>query len=218
MPKPPPKLTQADPGNISGLFAREALEHLLSFQDVKTVLDVGAGSGAHAKIMRAAGLDVTTLDLGHKADEEMHFFRYNTKHNFDALWCSHILEHSTSPITFLAKCRLHLRDNGVLLVTVPPAKYDLVGGHVSLWTSGLLCYNLIVAGWDCSKAQVSRCYPNNPGELPYNISIIVRNTPFKCPPLVYDKGDIETLAKYFPTHVFQGCDGRIPQTNWKLKA
>jgi len=210
--------TQKDPGRITGLFAREALEHLLSFSDITTVLDIGSGSGAHAKIMRDAGKTVTTLDLGHPADEEMHFFKYNTKHNFDALWASHVLEHSTSPITFLAKCRLHLRPNGVLFVTVPPAKYDLVGGHLTLWTTGLLCYNLIVAGFDCSKALVSRCYPNNPGEPPYNLSVIVRNTPFKLPPLVYDNGDIETLHKYFPTPVFQGCEGRLPETRWKLKA
>ncbi len=214
---PTPKRPE-DKGRITGLFAREALEHLLSFTDVRTVLDVGAGTGAHAEIMRKAGLTVTTLDVTHPADEQMHFFKYNKFHSFDAVWCSHVLEHSTSPITFLAKCRLHLRDGGVLLVTVPPAKYDLVGGHLSLWTTGLLCYNLIVAGWDCSEAQVSPCYPNNPGEPPYNLSVIVRNTPFKCPGLVYDNGDIEILKPYFPTYVFQGCDGRFPETRWKIKA
>lgn len=214
MSKPPPK----EPGQITGLFARECLEHLLSFTDVKTVLDIGSGHGEHARIMRDAGLSVTTLDLGHPADEEMHFFHYNHRHNFDAIWASHVLEHSTSPITFLAKCRLHLRDGGVLCVTVPPAKYELVGGHLSLWTTGLLCYNLILAGWDCSKAQVSRCYPNNKGEPPYNLSVIVRKTPFTLPKLIYDNGDIATLAPYFPTPVFQGCDGRLPQTRWKIKA
>jgi len=204
------------PGEITGLFAREALERLLSYKSIKKVLDIGSGSGAHAKVMRQAGLEVTTLDLGHPADEEMHFFSYNKFHSFDAIWASHVLEHSTSPITFLAKCRLHLRDGGFLFVTVPPAKYELVGGHLSLWTSGLLCYNLILAGWDCSQARLSRCYPNNTGEPPYNLSVIVQNTPFKLPPLLYDNGDIEILAKYFPTTVFQGCDGRLPETNWRM--
>lgn len=190
----------------------------MSFDDVKTVLDVGAGKGAHAEIMRKAGLKVTTLDLTHPADEQCHFFQYNKYHSYDAIWASHVLEHSTSPITFLAKCRLHLRDGGVLLVTVPPAKYDLVGGHLSLWTAGLLCYNLIVAGWDCSKALVSRCYPNAPDQPPYNISVIVRKTPFERPPLMYDNGDIETLQEYFPCPVFQGCDGRFPGTRWRIKA
>ena len=74
MSNPTAEQSQSIKGRITGLFAREALEHLLSFNDVKTVLDVGAGSGAHAEIMRKAGLKVTTLDVCHPADEQMHFF------------------------------------------------------------------------------------------------------------------------------------------------
>jgi hypothetical protein len=111
-----------------------------------------------------------------------------------------------NPGEFLTKCFDDLRDDGVLAVTVPPAKHEIVGGHLTLWNEGLLIYNLILAGFDCSEARV--------GVYGYNLSVIVRKRKTDAPRLSMDHGDIERLARYFPLPVAQGFDGRIGNLNW----
>lgn len=39
-------------------------------------------------------------------------------------------------------------------IVVPNAHHELVDDHVNLFTAGTLVYNLVRAGWDCSKALV----------------------------------------------------------------
>jgi len=132
------------------MFAIEALGRLLEYKDVHSVLDIGCGEQIHADIMREAGMDVTALSLTPPADLYGDYLDIGFDEKFDAIWASHVLEHSPNPGHFLAKCFEDLRDGGVLAVTVPPAKHEIVGGHVTLWNEGLLLVNLIlmfVTGW-----------------------------------------------------------------------
>jgi hypothetical protein len=59
-----------------------------------------------------------------------------------------------------------------------------------LWNLGVLLYNLILVGFDCSKASV--------GSYDYDLSVIVRKTRAEFPvDLHFDEGDIDKLAAFF---------------------
>lgn len=182
-----------------------ALERFVA-QAPATVLDIGAGGGEYAVAMREAGLAVTTLDLGHPADIAGNYMDTPFAAPFDGLWASHVLEHQPDAGAFLRKMRQDVKPGGLVCITVPPAKPKIVGGHLTLWNAGLLLYNLILAGFDCSQARV--------GTYGYNISVLVRRVDAVLPQLRYDKGDIESLAPFFPLPVRQGFDGQLPNIGW----
>lgn len=192
----------------------EALARLLEYQDVHSVLDVGSGAGEHARIMRDAGKKVLTISYEPPADIVGDFCPTLIPAGFDAIWASHVLEHQPNVGQFLRRCFQLLRDDGLLVVTVPPAKPEIVGGHLTMWNAGLLLYNLILAGFDCREARVSPLYSSGPGYPPYNISVIVRKRKVDLPSLRMDKGDIESLARFFPLPVEHGFDGNLPGIRW----
>lgn len=200
---------------IGSVRGSQALRRLLGYPDVRTVLDIGSGVGDHARAMRACGREVFTVDLNPPADFVGNFMSWGADRAFDAVWVSHVLEHQPNPGGFLQKCLSVLRPGGVLAVTVPPMKNEIVGGHVTLWNAGLLLYQLILAGFDCRTARIGT-YASGPGYPPYNISAIVRAPlqPIELPSLKMDKGDIETLADHFPVQVAQGFDGRLADIAW----
>lgn len=188
----------------SFMHASEALQRLMRMP-FATVLDIGSGDGQHAAVLRANGRHVTTINLFAPADI-VGDFCVEPVGAFDCLWASHVLEHQCDVGAFLRKCYASLNDIGILAVTVPPAKHNIVGGHLTVWNAGLLLYNLIVAGFDCAQASVKTCG--------YNVSVIVRKKPAQLPILKMDCGDIEALAEFFPFHVTQGFDGQIAEWNW----
>ncbi len=188
----------------------EALERLLALPDVSTVLDVGSGSGEFAELLRQAGKTVETISLSPPADHVCDFMGWDSpKCDFDALWVNHVLEHQPNPNAFLRACKNRLRPGGHLVVTVPPLKGQIVGGHVTLWNAGILLYQLILAGFDCSHAHV--------GTYGYNISVIVPNMDFEMPQLAYDAGDIDRLAPFFPIPISEGFNGELPNIRWDGK-
>lgn len=182
----------------------EALEKLLNEYDFNTVLDVGSGDGRHADIFKQAGKEVTTLDIAGKPDILGNFIDVPLGGEFDVIWACHVLEHQPNVGEFLKKV---LYNSKIAVITVPPAKHNIVGGHLTLWNAGLLLYNMILAGFDCHQAKVK--------SYGYNISVIceTKKRPMRLD-LKYDCGDIETLAPYFPFDAFQGFDGQIEGVNW----
>ena len=178
---------------------------MLSDYRFDTVLDIGCGEGLHAEVFRKAGKKVTALDYGKSpyalannhlmdviiADFLWHDFGEAT---YDAVWCSHVLEHQANPNLFLLKINSILKEGGVLALTVPPPKHQIVGGHVGLWNAGLLLYHLVLAGFDCSKAVVKK--------YDYNISVIVeKHSITLADKLVFDSGDITTIRPYLPAAI-----------------
>jgi len=162
-----------------------------------TVLDIGSGDGDHAAFFRNMGKKVTTCDIK-RADVIGLYTEVDCgKHDF--IWCCHVLEHQLNVNQFLRKAFSDLNDDGWLVITVPPLKHAIVGGHVTLWNAGLLIYNLILAGFNCKDAQLL--------EYGYNISVIVQKSHFVMPMLKYDFGDIETLSEYFPFPATNGFRG-----------
>lgn len=178
----------------------------LSLPDSANILEVGGGNGAAAEYLRNSGFNVFDLDYAKTGER---FESANIPGIYDGLYCSHTLEHVRNVGVFLDKARKSVVPGGVLCFLVPPAKHNIVGGHLSLWNSGLLIYNLIRAHIDCKTARVR--------EYGYNCAVLVRNNyaEYRDDELNEDNGDIEALAEFFPFPVSQGFDGRIFSHNWR---
>ncbi|MDH5181669.1 MAG: methyltransferase domain-containing protein [Gammaproteobacteria bacterium] len=195
------------PNSRLNMFGNDALEKLLRDYQFTTVLDIGCGAGQQADIFKQRNKAVTTIDMaarkGFSPDYIGDYLHTQFGRKFDAIWCCHVLEHVFNVNAFLAKLKSDLNQNGILALTVPPAKHDIVSGHVSIWNAGLLLYNLILAGFDCRRAAV-RTYG-------YNVSVIVQNNGNRVP---HGVTDIPGLSAFFPIKAFQGFDGRIIEVNW----
>jgi hypothetical protein len=107
---------------------------------------------------------------------------------------------------FLRALAIDCKEGGILAVTVPPFKHEIVGGHVSLWNAGLLTYRLCLAGLDCSQIRLKK--------YDYNISAIVTKRSIDLPKLVWDSGDIDTLRPYLPSWLTTNANGDIDTWNW----
>ena len=170
------------------------------------------------------GKQVTAVDYGQSVYFEQNrgridtiigdFNEINFDQTYDCLWCSHVLEHQLNPNRFLTKVHRILREGGVLAITVPPLKHEIVGGHVTVWNAGLLMYNLVLAGFDCRLAGILK--------YGYNISLLVNKTTAHPPAdLAFDRGDIRKLRRFLPStlafshnEVDDPFDGWITRLNW----
>ena len=202
------------------MYSSEALYFILKNKKFNSVLDVGSGSGLQAEIFKSFGKTVTCVDIGRSDSFSKNKFNnvvvdnfndFNSNDTFDLVWCSHILEHQRNIGLFLEKCYRLTSDCGHLCITVPPFKHNIVGGHLTVWNMGLLLYNMVISGIDCSKAQ-GKCYG-------YNISVIVSKLPLidiSKIKLSYDNGDLEKLKNYFPFPIKQNFDGNIKLINWDV--
>ena len=209
------------PGEFNKLpRAEQALHSLIHNYDFETVLDIGSGAGEHAKLLAKNGKKVTTIDFGTsyyalkqndipgtikcvKGD----FYSMNTNKRFDAVWASHVLEHQPNPGLFIQKCIELTKPNGLICITVPPLKHNIVGGHLTLWNAGLLLYNLVFNGLDCRSASILTSGSN--------ITVIVNNIKRNEVALDWDRGDIDRVLEFFPTFAKEPFDGRITEWNWK---
>lgn len=199
-------------------FGGCALQKLLQDCSFESVLDVGSGSGAHSAIFADHGKDVTAVDFGtsvyaaqHRDDVDFKAGDYLTQifdQPFDLVWACHVLEHQVNANSFIEKLLADTAPGGILAITVPPAKDEIVGGHVSLWNGGLLLYHLVLAGNDCRHAAILR--------YGYNITILVRRSEINAlPELSYDNGDVERLLPFLPEGLSEPFDGNIQELNWE---
>jgi len=107
-----------------------------------------------------------------------------------------------------------LKPDGVLAITVPPLKHNIVSHHVSLWNAGLLLYHLVLAGWDTTEAKVK--------QYDYNISVILRRKDIPVTDISKQVA-LRELSKYFPKGLRTGAesrvgfDGNIKELNWLQK-
>ena len=203
--------------DFKNIYANLTLQTLID--QFQTVLDIGSGAGKHAEILRKYGKTVTQLDFGKsiyyqgKADNSKVLYTDYSIHEFDSqfdcLWASHVLEHQPNVNRFLVKMRADLKEGGILAITVPPLKHQIVGGHLNLWNAGLLLYHLVFAGFNCRNAHV-RTYG-------YNVSVILRKEAIDLPPIDYDSGDIDRLSDFFPAGCQENFNGDIRLLNWPWK-
>lgn len=200
-----------------------ALWKLIRDYDFQTVLDIGSGEGHQAAILLNHGKTVTALDYGEspyfKARDPKistvigDFNTFQFPDQYDCTWASHVLEHQLNPHIFLTKIHAITKEDGIVAITVPPLKHQIVGGHISLWNAGLLLYRLVLAGFDCKEASIL--------QYGYNISVIVRKKTIEFPNVVFDMGDIRTIRPYLPESLpFNSnnnddpFNGNILRLNW----
>jgi SAM-dependent methyltransferase len=186
-----------------------AVERCLEL-DIATVLDVGSGGGEQAGAFAAAGRDVTCVDYGIStyareggapAGCKMIVGDFNAlavDRRYDLVWSSHTLEHQPNVGLFLAKLNAFCRDGGWVCVTVPVCHRAMWGGHLTLWTPGLLAYNLALTGIDLSAAELIH------GRREF--SLLFQPTPAALPTLAFDSGDIAALGPLLPSWCREGED------------
>lgn len=196
------------------------------------MLDVGCGQGKQSEVFVKQGKKVTALDYGDSYyfktrkdstidDKDVDLIigdinKLEIQQNFDAVWCSHVLEHQLNPNQFLKKLNKLTKENGVLAITVPGTLDPRIqGGHVSVWNAGLLLYHLVLAGYDCSNAHIL----NDEADL----SIVVKKKEISVlDALSYDRGDIKKIQQYLPINIeyMETIDdvhfnGDIKELNWQ---
>jgi len=193
-----------------------ALLKLLADFEFNDVIDIGSGDGHHRKCMEYFGKDVYSVDMAKNADYVGDFLEIDFDKQFDAIWCSHVLEHQRNVGFFLEKLYSVLKPNGVLAIVVPTHDREvLISGHVTSWSVPLLCYNLVEAGFDCSEASVLNTY---------ELSIIVRKKEArhsdrgKNSIFGSEKGNSDVfghISMFFPFDARQGLKlGGIGGINW----
>ncbi|MEN5103938.1 methyltransferase domain-containing protein [Brucella anthropi] len=200
-----------------------ALWKLIRDYEFQTVLDIGSGEGHQAAVLLRHGKTVTALDYGEspyfKARDPNistvigDFNAIDFPQPFDCVWASHVLEHQLNPHSFLTKIHSVTKEGGIVAITVPPLKHQIVGGHLSLWNGGLLLYHLVLAGFDCKHASIL--------QYGYNISVILRKESIRFPNVVFDMGDIRTIRPHLPPALSfdsnpndDPFNGNILRLNW----
>jgi len=127
----------------------------------KTALDIGSGDGIQAQVMRHAGLKVSELDKYNKNTEyQVDFISYNFDRKFDVIFCSHVIEHQRNVGLFLDKIYDLLSENGVLLISAPKHKAELlIEGHLNCFFTTYFIQHLTHAGFDIENGKYMSCGP-----------------------------------------------------------
>ena len=191
------------------MFGDQAATKLIVDYSFNNVLDVGSGLKSSVwSLFDKNDKQVVRQDINPECNPDIlgDFNSIEIDGQFDCVWCSHVLEHQLNVNHFLKKIFACLKDDGILGITVPPLKQEIVGGHVTVWNAGLLLYNLILAGFDCKDASVK--------SYGYNISVIVKKKKAELPNLKFDSGDIKELTEFFPFNATEGFNGQIEEWNW----
>jgi len=141
------------------LYSSLTLLKMLKHYQFDSVLDVGSHAGNVARVFAHMGKKVTTCEIspGYEADYKDDFLEIEFPKQFDAIWCSQILEHQRNIGVFLNKVFDDLRENGVLALTVPADHGPhLSFGHCNQFNPMLVIYHLVMAGFDCSEISICR--------------------------------------------------------------
>jgi SAM-dependent methyltransferase len=198
-------------------YSHLGLGRFLTGFDCTTVLEIGSESGVAARAAAFAGKKVTTCEILDTYDASFSgdYLDLKVNERFDAIWCSHVLEHQRYLGRFLDKMFDDLKDGGILAVTVPAALSPLLHGHVNIFTPGLLLYNLVCAGFDCADAQLKT--------YDWQFSIILRKKPNGLRRISYGSerlGGVPHLNSLFPEPFCSGFTpdghvwGEVERVNW----
>ena len=180
--------------------------------DIKNVLDVGSGGGEHSKKCAHSNFDGTCIDYGtsvyskqskliDKKIKVIHGNFNNFVHDsqFDLVWASHVIEHQQDVGLFIRKLIECCMPNGYICITVPDPHRHLWGGHLTIWSPGLLAYNIALCGVNLSDALFIR------GTQESSIIFQLKKA-FLPGDLTYDLGDIDKISHLLPSSLSEGDD------------
>lgn len=200
---------------FNGEYSIKKISENLKFD---TVLDIGSGEGIQKRFFEDLGKRVSTCDYGfvdaahcdsikNNYDYIGNFIDVEINKKFDFVFSSHVLEHQRNVGIFLEK-KIHCCEpNGYICTIVPIRKPFITGGHCTLWNPGLLLYNFVLCGIDCSE-----CYLE---QRDYDICLVIKNKKFdiKSHDLTFDRGDVDKLSQYFPFELTEPFNGDIMYIN-----
>ena len=186
------------------------MRYLLKNNSFKNLLDVGCGPSALCSIIakETNGCEVTLVDLNSWTDigndprdigvfHNSDFMVFDSSIQYDHVFCSHSLEHQLNPQLFIDKLVFHTEENGLLTIIVPPFDYTdgIIAGHVSVFTPENLLYRLVLAGVDCSEAEVFK--------FPGNIGVSLKKKTIKLTEVEKSCGktheELFQMRRYFPS-------------------
>jgi len=188
----------------------ELVYKMLAEYEFSNLLDVGSGRREHAEIFSAMGKKVTTLDAVFDADYQMDFLDLSEDITFDAIHCSHVLEHQRNIGLFCDKLFCHLETDGILGISVPPeCHHYFCFEHPNHFNAGFLIYHLVMAGFDCRETSILT--------YGYNVSVVLKKRDNHLPRVSYALGRDDVLP-FFPSVLRpekeQVC-GRVLEHNWR---
>ena len=182
------------------------------------VLDIGCGSGNSINQfaengIAAKGIDMLAPELISFPEgcsyEQVNVLSYEPPMKHKAIYSSHAIEHIPDTEQFLKKIFSFTEEGGHFCIIWPKPKPEIVSGHVHIFNLGLMLYNLVRIGIDCSTAKCAECQ--------YSLAIMGEYRRFELPELTHNEGDIERLSAYFPFRAEQGFHGEFIPGIVKLK-
>ena len=203
---------------------------LLMEHKFKTVLDVGAGENSlFDKIMAERGIEVDTADFLPSATHSGDYADLKIDKKYDAIICYNCAEHQLNLNNFLLKLHENLKEDGILALSAPVWKDDIVDGHIAAFPNiGILLYNLVMARWDCSNVKAST-FRDGSMRLDQHAIIVKCSKLIDLPEdLTSDEGDLKKLKHFFPDPVINrinrsvslskkgraSFDGNFHEINW----
>ena len=186
-----------------------AVLRLCEDPNIKTVLDIGAGAGEQTRLLRMFGKEVYTTDIHTLSDFPGDFMQIEFGRQFDAVLCSHVLEHQRNVGNFLDKMISLVPEGGSIAIAVPyHTQNAIVLGHLTVWSVNLLIYNLVQAGLNCEHGVFMQ---DN------EITAVVKKEPIKPELLVgsdWDANDVGQEGVKTPWHdTLEVLDQLFPHKN-----
>lgn len=201
------------------LYSHLGLAKLITDYKFNNILDIGSRNGTSARLFSFLGKNVTTIEMSEdfEADYVGDYLDVSFPQKFDAIWCSHVLEHQRNIGTFLDKIYQDLKEDGILAITVPSSLCPLMIGHPNIFTPLHLVYHLVLAGFDCRNVRIKyydwqftillEKKSNNIKSISLASTHYLDSTPIAL---------VEKLLNYFPLDIPENGHiwGEIESLNW----
>jgi SAM-dependent methyltransferase len=153
---------QKNLGELGGLY--DTFKYLPYVKKDSFVLDFGCGGGYILKslnVPNSFGVEPNEvarkecISKGLKVSESLDYFEFNT---FDLIYSNHVFEHLDSPLETAIKLGSYLKDQGVLIITVPnecSVKYvpNNIDQHIYTWSEINLGNLLYRAGFEILEVK-----------------------------------------------------------------
>lgn len=183
-------------------FSKKLLKKALIKNDVKSVLDIGCGTGEMIRYINemkpeinTIGIDLSDIaikianDTNDKVNNQFiatDFFSFECGTKFDLISVIDVIEHVENDSKFVYKINNCLNQNGLLVISVPNlmaywTKYDDAGGHFRRYSKRELTNLLQSSGFKVVKI-ITYGFPI------HLVYLLVKNKLFRFEPEQYLKG------------------------------